>query len=171
MQKVSTPTQGKWRGAAFAGIALGIIAIDQITKALVRASLAVGETGWDIGFFSIYHVQNTGAAFGIFKGFPYVFMALQILAVLAILFLVVFMSRRWRFINLWIVRTGLALVMAGAAGNVIDRIAFEGRVTDFLNVEFYPGIFNVADASAVVGSIILAYAIIFKLAPGKTEHE
>lgn len=171
MLKVPTTSRDRWRDTAFAAIVLVVIAIDQITKAWVRASLAVGETGWDIGFFSIYHVQNTGAAFGIFKGIPYVFMALQILAVLVILFLVIFMSRRWRFINLWIVRTGLAMVMAGAAGNVIDRIAFNGKVTDFLNIKFYPGIFNVADASAVVGSIILAYAIIFKLAPGKKDHE
>ena len=171
MEKVSTTSRDRYRDVVFAAIVLAVIAIDQITKAWVRANLAVGETGFDIGFFSIYHVQNTGAAFGIFKEFPYVFMTLQILAVAVILFLVIFMSKRWPFINLWIVRMSMAMVMAGAAGNVIDRLAFSGTVTDFLNFTFYPGIFNVADASAVVGSFLLAYAIIFQLKPGHQEHE
>ena len=148
----------------FAAIVIAVIAIDQLTKTWIRVNLAVGETAVDFGFFEIIHVQNTGAAFGIFKGIPYVFLALQIIAILVILYIVIFFRKRWPFIDRWPVRTGLALVMAGAAGNVIDRLFYEGHVTDFLNFKVWP-VFNVADSSSVIGSIVLAYAIIFLLKP------
>jgi len=167
MQKELFP-RDKRLEAVFAGITLLVLAADQLTKAWIRATLDVGESFLDVGFFEIVHVQNTGAAFGMFKGFPYIFAAVQGIAILAILFMVIFMRRRWTFIDNTILRCGLALVLAGSAGNFIDRILFEGRVTDFLNFKVWP-VFNVADSATVVGGILIAWAVIFLFKPEKQE--
>jgi signal peptidase II len=158
----------KWRDAVFAAIVIGVSVLDQLTKAWIRHHLAVGDVLFDAGIFQIVHVQNTGAAFGIFKGVPYLFVAVEVIAFLAILYLVIFMRRTWTFLDLWTVRIGAALIMAGTIGNFIDRVFFAGNVTDFIDFKVWP-VFNVADSSAVVGSIVLAAAILFQLRPGKKE--
>ena len=143
----------------FTGIVLLVLIADQVTKALIRSNLAVGESLMDAGFFEIVYIQNTGAAFGIFEGFPYVFACIQGIAILAILYIVIFV-RRWQFIDNTILRIGLALILAGTLGNFTDRMIFEGHVTDFLNFKFWP-VFNVADSATVVGAILVCVAIIF----------
>ncbi|MCJ7604922.1 MAG: signal peptidase II [Dehalococcoidales bacterium] len=161
-------SRDKRRDVLFGAIVLLVLIADQVTKAWIRSNLAVGEVLFDAGVFEIIHVQNTGAAFGLFKGIPYVFIAVEIIAIIAILFLVIVMRSRWPFIDRWLVRSGIALVMAGTVGNFIDRVFYDGVVTDFINFRWWP-VFNVADSAAVVGSIILAYAIIFMLKPEKQE--
>ncbi len=158
----------RWRDVVFAAIVIVVAVLDQVTKAWIRHHLAVGQVLFNAGVFQIIHVQNTGAAFGIFKGFPYVFVAFEVIAFLAILYLVLFMRKRWTFLDLWTVRIGAALIMAGTVGNFIDRVFFAGNVTDFIDFKVWP-VFNVADSSAVIGSIILAFAIIFQLRPEKKE--
>lgn len=167
MEKDQSP-RNKWLEVAFAGIILLVLAADQATKIWIRSTLSVGETFLDVGFFEIVHVQNTGAAFGMFKGFPYVFAAVQGVAVLAILYVVIFQRRRWPFIDNSLLRCGLALVAAGAAGNFIDRVLFEGIVTDFLNFKVWP-VFNIADSATVVGGILIAWAAIVLFKPEKKE--
>ncbi len=158
----------RWRDAVFAAIVIGVSALDQWSKIWIRHHLAVGDVLFDAGVFQIIHVQNTGAAFGIFKGIPYVFVAVEVIAFFAILYLLFFMRKRWPFLDLWTVRIGAALIMAGTVGNFIDRVFFAGNVTDFIDFKVWP-VFNVADSSAVVGSIVLAAAILFQLRPGKQE--
>ena len=158
----------KRRDAVFAAIVVIVVIADQLTKAWIRANLGLGEALFDVGLFEIRHVQNTGAAFGLFQGIPYVFIAIEVIAVIAIMYLVIVMRRRWAFIDRWAVRIGIGLIMAGTIGNFIDRVWFEGSVTDFINFKWWP-VFNFADASAVVGSILLAYAILFLLKPEKKE--
>ena len=158
----------RWRDIVFATIVIGVAVLDQLTKVWIRHHLAVGQVLFDAGVFQIVRVQNTGAAFGIFKGIPYVFVAVEVIAFLAILYLVIFMRKRWSFLDLWTVRIGAALIMAGTVGNFIDRVFFAGHVTDFIDFKVWP-VFNIADASAVVGSIILAAAILFQLRPEKKE--
>lgn len=161
-------SRDKRRDVLFGAIVLLVIIADQLTKAWIRSNLAVGEVHFDAGLFEIIHVQNTGAAFGLFKGIPHVFIAVEIVAIIAILFLVIVMRSRWPFIDRWVVRSGIALVMAGTVGNFIDRIFYDGVVTDFINFRWWP-VFNIADSASVIGTIILAYAIIFLLNPGKQE--
>jgi signal peptidase II len=154
----------KWRDIVLAVIAIGLAVGDQLTKSWIRSHLAVGETLFDAGVFRIVHIQNTGAAFGIFKGFPYVFIAIEVIAALAILYLFIFMRSRWAFMDLWTVRIGAGLVSAGIIGNFIDRVFFSGNVTDFIDFKWWP-VFNIADMSAVCGSILLAIAVVFQLRP------
>ena len=165
---VSPRPRDRWRDVVFAAIVIGVSLLDQLTKAWIRHHLAVGDVLFDAGIFRIVHVQNTGAAFGIFKGIPWVFAAIEVIAFLAIFYLVVFLRRKWAFLDLWTVRIGASLVMAGTVGNFIDRIFFSGNVTDFIDFKVWP-VFNVADSSAVVGSIILAIAIVFQLKTDKQE--
>lgn len=149
-----------WRGFAFAAIALFIVAADQLLKWWIRANLAPGEVLFDEGFFRIVHVQNTGAAFGFFKGYPVVFIFVDIIGILLFLSLVTIFRRRWPVLDRMWVRAGIALLLGGTAGNLIDRLFFDGNVTDFLDFKVWP-VFNVADSAVTVGVIILVFCIIF----------
>jgi signal peptidase II len=144
----------------FIGVVVLVIIVDQITKALIRANLAPGEVVFDIGFFQIMHVQNTGAAFGLFKGNSLALIITAAIGIIVILILVFLLRSRWRFLeNTW-VRVGMGLVTGGTIGNnLIDRIR-QGFVTDFLDFKIWPA-FNIADASITVGVIIIAYRLIF----------
>jgi signal peptidase II len=118
--------------------------LDQLTKFLVLRNLERGESHTIIpGFFDLVHVTNTGAAFGSFKENNIFFVVLSIatMLLLLILFLRGFFRPRWSCV-------ALALLFAGIAGNLTDRL-MHGHVIDFL--DFYIGTahwpaFNVADS-------------------------
>jgi signal peptidase II len=159
MQKVRLP-QDKWRDIIFCSVTVFVVIIDQITKALIRASLVPGEVLYDVGFFRIDHVQNTGASFGLFEGHSLVIVITSIIGILVILFLVFFFRNRWSFLQSNWVIVAMALVTGGTIGNnLIDRLR-QGYVTDFLDFKLWPA-FNVADMCITVGVIILAYRLIF----------
>jgi signal peptidase II len=159
MQKPHLP-RDKRRDIIFGSVVVFLVVIDQLTKALVRANLALGEVWFDAGVFQIVHVQNTGAAFGIFKGNSLTLIITSVIGIIVILILTFLLHGRWRFLeSLW-VQVAMALVMGGAIGNnLIDRIRM-GHVTDFIDFKFWPA-WNVADASITVGVIIIAYRLIF----------
>jgi signal peptidase II len=129
-----------------------IIAADQWTKWLVRTRLPYGGQwapwSWLLPYVRIVHIQNTGAAFGIFQRFGDVFMVLSVIVAAAIL---VYFSKIPR--NDWLVRLVMGMEMGGAVGNLIDRLT-QGYVTDFVSVGEF-AVFNVADASISVGMTIL----------------
>ena len=104
--------------------------------------------------FSISHVANDGGAFGIFGG------ANTILAVSAVIAIVI-VAAYYLFppLNHWLIRSGLALILGGAIGNLLDRI-YQGHVTDFIDFIHFPA-FNVADAAINVGVAAVIIAIIF----------
>jgi signal peptidase II len=159
MQKLLRP-QDKWRDIVFGSVAVFVIIADQITKALVRANLAPGQVFFDIGFFRIIHVTNTGAAFGIFKGNSLTFIITAAVGVVAILLLVFISRGRWSFFDSMWVRVGMGLVLGGTIGNnLIDRIS-QGFVTDFLDFKIWPA-FNMSDMSVTVGVIIIIYRLLF----------
>lgn len=142
-----------------------ILVIDQIAKSVVAQSIAFGTSRSIIpGFFNLSHVRNRGAIFGFFSqsSNPLVFVLLT-LASLAAFSLVVYY-----FIKVpdseRLLKITLSLVLAGALGNLIDRI-FKGYVIDFL--DFYIGryhwpSFNVADSCISVGAILLLFIYFFK---------
>lgn len=141
----------------FWAIALGVLAIDQITKWLVRARIEPGDLYPVFGeFLQLTYVRNTGAAFGMFAGkrFIFIFTTLLVLA---------FIAAYWRRSRpkAWPIVIALGLVTSGATGNLIDR-ASTGRVTDFLYVKFidFP-VFNVADSAISVGVVILMAWLLF----------
>jgi signal peptidase II len=159
MQKLHPP-RDKWRDIIFGSVVLLVIVIDQLTKALVRANLAIGEVWFDAGFLQIIHVQNTGAAFGIFKDHSLTFIITAAIGVIVILVLVFLLRSRWRFLESMWVRVAMALVMGGVIGNnLIDRVRM-GYVTDFVDFKIWPA-WNVADASIIIGVIIIVYRLIF----------
>jgi len=145
-----------WRDYIILVILAGpIIALDQWTKALVRNNLAVGETwlplGWEwiYAYFHVVHWYNMGAAFGMFQQGWMVFTALAFLVIGLIIFYYPSIPAAD-----WSLRLALGLQLGGATGNLLDRLQFSGRVTDFVRVGDFP-IFNVADSSISVGVAVL----------------
>jgi signal peptidase II len=132
-----------------------IIALDQWTKWLVRTYLPYTGTWvpqgmeWLLPYARIVHWNNSGAAFGLFQNGSLVF---GILAVIVILVIIYFYPQTDP--KDWPLRVAMGMQMAGAGGNLIDRIIFDGKVTDFISVGNFP-VWNVADSSIVVGVAVL----------------
>ena len=142
------------RHLAFAAVALAVVALDQAAKAAVRELLEVGEREWLAEFFAFSHVLNDGGAFGFFSGgnaWLTVASAAAMGVVLAFHF--------YPPVRHWLVQAGLALIMGGAIGNLLDRI-YQGSVTDFIDFIHFPA-FNVADAAINVGVAALVIALLF----------
>jgi signal peptidase II len=137
---------------------LAIVALDQITKAAVRARLAIGDSHPIIdGFLDLTHVQNTGAAFGLLNAadFPYKPLVMIGIAALALVAIAAYASQLGFHERL--ARFGLALILGGAFGNLIDR-AIAGYVIDFVDVYWGSAhfwAFNVADAAITVGAALV----------------
>ena len=126
-------------------IAGTVFLLDQVTKIVVRATLAPHEAWPDAGWMlNIVNVSNSGAAFGILQGQTTFLIATSLLGVAAIVFYYLFPP-----LEHGLLRIALGLQLGGAAGNLIDRIR-TGEVTDFVNFDFFPA-FNVADASISIG--------------------
>jgi signal peptidase II len=135
-----------------------VIALDQITKAYIRANFTEGVDMWApwpwlLPYARIIYVTNTGVAFGMFKGLGSIFMILAILVSIAILYYFPRVAAQD-----WSLRLAMGLQLAGALGNLIDRIFNNGQVTDFISVGDFP-VFNVADSSITVGVIVLLLGI------------
>lgn len=146
-------------------LAGGLVLFDQYTKHLVRANLAINETWspwpWLEPYARFLHIQNTGAAFGLFKEAGLFF---TIVAVVVSLVIIVYAQRLPP--GLWGMRVALGMQLGGAVGNLIDRLVF-GPVTDFVSVGNF-AIFNVADASISLGVALLALLMLFEARAGGT---
>lgn len=130
------------------------MALDQLTKAWVRRRYAVGDSEAVLGgFFHITHVENPGAAFGLFPNQTAFF-----IVVTAVVLVLTFAYRGHIARERPLLKVGYALGIAGAIGNLIDRIRF-GVVTDFIDFGFFP-VFNVADSAIVVGVALLLWGIV-----------
>lgn len=138
------------------GIAGGILALDQWTKALVRSNLAIGETWmpltWLEPFARIIHWHNTGAAFGLFPGASTVFTVIAFGVAVGIFLYFPTIPE-----DQWVMRIAVAMMLGGAVGNLISRLTV-GWVTDFISVGRFP-VFNVADSSITVGTGIMIVAM------------
>jgi signal peptidase II len=148
-----------WRTLTLFFIAGIVIALDQYTKHLVRAYIPVYTSwmpiAWLEPFVTFTHVENTGAAFGLFKSMSYVFVGVAVVVVV----LISIYHKQIAGAS-WMLRVAFGLQMGGAAGNAIDRILRNGVVTDFVDVRIWP-IWNVADSAVVVGTALLAYYALF----------
>ncbi len=123
-----------------------VVLVDQLTKIIVKNGLSLGESRAVIkGIFYITHSQNYGASFGLLEGYKWLFILFSVLAVMAVVYY-------WDKIpKTRHVRVMVALFMAGAIGNLIDRLIY-GYVTDFFDFVVWP-IFNVADLALTIGCI------------------
>ncbi len=135
-----------------------IVVLDQLTKALIRSKLALHDSINVVpGMLDITHVRNTGAAFGMLNDMQFrykagVMVLIAIAALVAVGIYATTLPRGQR-----IARLGLALILGGAVGNLIDR-AMAGYVIDFVDV-YWRGIhfwaFNVADSAITVGVVLM----------------
>ncbi|WP_374238007.1 signal peptidase II [Gordonia sp. 'Campus'] len=138
---------------AVLGIAVVILGLDQLTKSIAVATLDPRDPVEIIGdVVTLRLVRNSGAAFSLATGYTWV---LSIIALVVVVVIIRYSSRlrsRW-----WAL--GLALVLGGAIGNLIDRIfrspqVLQGHVVDFVSVGWWP-VFNVADSAVVCGAVLL----------------
>ncbi|MFC2065975.1 signal peptidase II [Chloroflexota bacterium] len=157
MQKVNR-LQYRWRNVVFALVALLIFLADQISKVWIRATLASGQSLFDIGLLRITHVQNTGAAFSLFPDQTFTLTIVALIGAIALLLCGIFTQRCLPFMNGMLGKSVLGLILGGTVGNLIDRLRF-GYVTDFIDFKVWP-VFNVADSAVTVGVIMFAYFII-----------
>ena len=137
------------RDVPFFLIAAAVIALDQLTKSVVRGNLAIGQS-WpnESWLVKITHVTNTGAAFGILQGQGAFLTVTAFVGMAAIVFYYAFPP-----LEHGLLRAALGLQLGGAIGNLIDRLRF-GEVTDFIQFPHYPA-FNVADSSISIGLVVI----------------
>jgi signal peptidase II len=135
-----------------------IVAFDQVTKAIVRAKLPLHESVTVIpGLVDFTHVRNTGAAFGFLDSvdFPYKTVVIALIATAALIGVGMYAASLAH--HQLAARAGLALIIGGAAGNLIDRLT-AGSVVDFVDVYWHSWhfwAFNVADSAITVGVAIM----------------
>ena len=145
-------------------IAVGVFVGDQVTKAVVEASIPEHTTVPVIPhFLNLIHTKNAGAAFGLFSDSPSAWKTVLLIVVSSLLLAMV-VGVVWRNQQLrWETGAGLALILGGALSNLFDRIRF-GRVVDFVDVYFrtyHWYTFNLADSAIVVGAGFLVFHLLF----------
>ncbi len=147
--------QARW----IAYVAAAVLAADQISKAIVRATIEPGTAHTGDVFLQFVHHENPGIVGGAFRNVPLVGYFAPIFAFAVLLYL----FRQLRA-DSRVQTTGYAMVLGGAIGNMSDRLFF-GAVTDFIQVHFYfvpfdfpwkyfPT-FNIADACIDIGVVLL----------------
>ena len=140
-----------------------IAAVDQATKAIVRQTLPLGDSRPVIpDLLDLTHVHNTGAAFGLLNGvdFPYKPAVMIGVAGIALVSIAVYATQLGFHEKM--ARFGLALILGGALGNLIDR-AVLGYVVDFVDVYWgttHFWAFNVADAAITIGAVLVILEMI-----------
>ena len=138
------------------GIIVAIVALDQWSKWMIKTSYNLYQSEPIIeGFFYFTYVTNDGMAFGL--SFPG---GKTILLIVTVILTGVIMWMLWKEKNSHnLIRYGLTLILAGAIGNMIDRILY-GKVVDFLDImigSFNWYIFNVADSAVTSGMILFIF--------------
>ena len=138
-------THPRARLLLFWGAAAAVIALDQISKAIIRSSLERGESWPDPDWpVRIRYVTNTGAAFGTLHNQTAFLIVMTFVGLAAI-----YLYYRYPPFEHGVVPIAIGMMLGGAAGNLIDRIRL-GRVTDFIDFRFWPA-FNVADSCISIG--------------------
>jgi len=158
------PRSGPSLRTVYGGIAMGIVALDQFSKSIVSSKIELYDSITVIpGFFRISHVMNRGAAFSAFADARYRHTG-PALIVFSVIVLAVIVVGLWRATErITFGSFGLALIMGGALGNLLDRVRL-GSVIDFLAFDFgsyhWPD-FNLADSAIVIGSMLLVLDLFF----------
>ena len=153
------------------GIIVAIIALDQWSKWAIKTSFNLYQSEpviQDLLHFT--YVTNDGMAFGLsFPGGKHI---LLVMTILLTGFIIGFLWKEREGHPL--VKYGLALILSGAVGNLIDRLLY-GKVVDFLDLmigDFHWYIFNVADSSVTIGMVLfIVHSIIFESSHLKNESK
>jgi signal peptidase II len=145
-------------------IAAAVLLLDRLAKWSVASNIPLHDSVTVIpGYFHLTHVENTGAAFGLFAESTAQW-KIGALVSFSVIALMVVSALLWKHSHALSTTTiGLSLILGGATGNLWDRM-MTGHVVDFL--DFYVGsyhwpAFNVADSAIVIGAILLVSEIVF----------
>ena len=130
-------------------ISAAVVILDQLTKWIVTATMDVGRSIPVFPTFSLTHIRNSGAGFGILQGQNSIFILVALIAIIAIILYLKKITEKHH------TTVFASLILGGAAGNLIDRLIY-GSVTDFLNFSFWPA-FNLADAALTMGVLGLIW--------------
>ncbi len=140
-------------------ISFFICLADQVTKLFVVRFFVPGESRAVIPpAFHLTYVQNIGAAFGLFKGQQWLFL---VCSIVVSGWIIRELIRREKLVTL--TATAYALVLGGAAGNLIDRVRL-GYVIDFLDFRVWP-VFNIGDSAITIGVALLIWHSLFSKSP------
>jgi len=161
------PALGSWRAPV--AIAVGVVAVDQLTKHWAVTGLGDDRTidlFWTLRFNLAF---NNGMAFGQGKGFGPV---IAVVATVVIVYLLASLRTEASTMS----TIGMGLLIGGAAGNLIDRMFrggdgfLQGSVVDFIDPQWFP-IFNVADMAVNIGAALLILNSILAVRSSRPEVE
>jgi len=142
-----------------------LVFLDRISKIFFSQLLSVGESLPLIP--KVLHmtlVHNTGIAFGLFKNQGIVFIIVPLIAIVLLVYNIYYYKTNGEQLSrVYIV--AFSMILAGAMGNLIDRIAF-GYVIDFIDLRVWP-VFNIADSAITVGAVVIGLKCIPASAPKK----
>ena len=139
-------------------IAAALVVIDQISKYLVVLYLPKEGSLKVIPFlFNFTYVENRGAAWGMMADSRWIFIIVSAVAIVAIAALLLYAAKSKKFLV-----ASLVLILAGGAGNMIDRIV-NGYVVDFIQFGFWQSfpVFNVADSYVTIGGFMVVIYVLF----------
>ncbi|MBR4592162.1 MAG: signal peptidase II [Elusimicrobiaceae bacterium] len=133
-------------------VVLGVLILDQVSKWLAQSFLMQNPVKL-LPFFHLHYVENTGAAFGMMQGGNW-------LLVFVMLGIIGYLLVSWKELCAQgkLVKWGCALILAGALGNLYDRIRL-GYVIDFLDFLVWP-VFNVADSAITIGGCLFVISLL-----------
>lgn len=140
-----------------------LVVVDQVTKFLVKAAIPLYSKREIIpNFLDFTHVQNTGAAFGVLNAADFPYKSAVMIGIATLALVAISLYARQLGSDEKLSRYGLALILGGAFGNLIDR-AISGYVVDFVDVywgDAHFWAFNVADAAISIGAILVLLEMI-----------
>ena len=134
-----------------AAVAATTLAADQLTKELVRSSIALGEHRRLLQGVTLVHAQNSGIAFSLFTGGE---VGVVVVAAVIVAAVIAYFARHHQQRWMWL---ACGLIVGGALGNLVDRLRV-GTVTDFIKLPDWPA-FNLADASITLGVLTLLWVV------------
>ncbi|MDD5952822.1 MAG: signal peptidase II [Oscillospiraceae bacterium] len=145
-----------------------LVVVDQLIKLVVTTQLQpIGSVSVIPGLLNLTYTQNFGAAFSMLSGKTWFFI-IATAVVSAALILGLFLYKKHN----WLSYTACTMIVAGGVGNLIDRIFNPGHfVTDYIQISFFPAIFNFADILVVVGTILLILFVLFYMGRDKEKSE
>lgn len=138
-------TQAAWGRAGL--LAAAVLIADQLTKQLVRSSIALGASHHLLPGVTLVHAQNSGIAFSLLTGSGVGVIVVTLVVVAAVL---AYFARQGERRGMWL---ACGLIVGGAVGNLADRVR-AGLVTDFIKLPHWPA-FNLADTAITLGVLTL----------------
>ena len=137
-------------------IGIAIAAVDQIIKYFVSIYLQpVGSITVIDNLLNLTYVENRGVAFGMFSDMRWIFVAVTVILIIAVVAVMFVKRPKSKMFYL-----SVALIVGGGIGNLIDRI-FYGYVIDYLSLSFFPPVCNFADYCITIGTILLIIYLFF----------